>query len=82
MGIDKAGRGGMSVKVDDADARSFTRKIQNLGVSADFHDDAAADGDGFGYRVPGVDRENVAMQQNKVSAGTLRGQISGQQQNR
>ena len=78
MGIDKAGRGGMSVKVDDADAGSFTRKIQNLGVGADFHNDAAAGGDGFHDRVLGVDRENVAVQQKKIGAGSLRGQVPGQ----
>ena len=77
VGIDKAGRGGMTVEVDDADAGSIAREFQNFGVGADFHDDATSDGYGLDYRIVGIHGEDVAVNQDEVGGGILRGQRFG-----
>jgi hypothetical protein len=51
----------MTVEVDDAGAWSIAHKFQNFGVSADFHDNATADGDGLGYRIVGIHGEDMAV---------------------
>ncbi len=61
MGVDKARGGGMTVEVDDAGTGSIAREFKNLGVGADFHDNAMADGDGLGYRIVGIHGEDVAV---------------------
>src|ERR1035437_5683713 len=61
VGVDQAWGGGMTVEVDDACAGSVAGEFQNVGVRADFHDNATADGDGLGYRIVGIHGEDVAV---------------------
>jgi len=73
MGVDEAGGGRVPVEVDDAGAGETACKFQNFGIAADFHNDAAPDGDGMGDRVSGIYGENASVKQQKVGGGALRG---------
>ena len=56
---------------------ALPRELQNFGVGADFHDDAMADGYGLGYRIVGIHGEDVAVNQDEVGGGILRGERRG-----
>jgi hypothetical protein len=50
------------------------REFQNFGVRADFHDNAVADRDGLGYGIVGIHGEDVAVNEDEVGDGILRGE--------
>ena len=61
VGIDKARGGGTTVEVDDTDAGSIARELQNSGVATDLHDNAMADSNGLGNRIICIDGEDVTV---------------------
>src|SRR5512146_818526 len=77
--VNQAGSSGVTVQIDDADTGSIPCELQNFAIAPDFHDDAMADSDGLGYRVLGIQGEDVAVKQEKVSAGVRREDSSRQQ---
>ena len=44
----------MTLKVDDPDAGSVAGEFENFGIAADFHNNAATNGDGLSDRVFGI----------------------------
>ena len=59
--IDKAGGRGMTLEVDDSDAGSIARELQNLGVGTYLHDNAVADSNGLGNRIICIHGEDVTV---------------------
>ena len=53
---------------------------KNFRVGADFHDDATSDGYGLDYRIVGIHGEDVAVNQDEVGGGILRGERADQLQ--
>ena len=62
----------MTLEVDDTDAGSIARELQNLGVGTYLHDNAVADSNGLGNRIICIHGEDVTVTQDEVGRDLCR----------
>ena len=57
-------------------------KLEHVGITADFYNDTVSNGNPLGYRVFGIDRQNMAMNQDEICARLLSDENWSEQQHR